>query len=527
MKPASFKLLLVCSGALLFNVVFWQQKIGLNAMLFDFFIMASVFYLYPMAFKKPATKWLLAVHIISLGAVLVHNTELSKLAFSVTMLIVVVFVQYLHRSVWYAAGSAFMNYLMAIPNLVNTAKQVNQNQFNLYGLRKAGRFLIIPLLLLLVFYGLYNFANSIFSTLMNDAGIALQHFFSRFFDWFSVERFMFLLLGLFVTGGLLLKSQVAYFSERDIIKIDDLGRKKTNIVKWKQTGWFQLLVLLMGKFAAGTLALRNENKTGIISLVLLNTLLLCINCIDIVFVWFGFRYNNDLNLSAFVHEGTGMLIFSIILAMVLLLFFFRGNLNFYKKNKWLRMGAYAWLIQNMILVISVLVRDYYYIEHMGLAYKRIGVLFFLFLVLFGLVTVFLKIQQVKTAYYLLRVNAWFAITILVLASCIHWDTMIAEYNLGRKNTIPLDIQFLLSLSDKTLPVWEANMDVLEKYSNPAIAGNAEYLYRSGETPKQFFVRRKNNFFNEQSTYNWLSWNVADAYVKNHLTKSTMAAIINH
>ena len=163
----------------------------------------------------------------------------------------------------------------------------------------------------------------------------------------------------------------------------------------------------MGRFANGVMALRNENTTGIISLVLLNLLLLFINCIDMVYVWFGFQYKNAGNLADYVHEGTGMLIFSIVLAMVVLLFFFRGNLNFYKKNKWLRWGSYVWLLQNMVLVISVLLRDYYYILHDGLAYKRIGVLVFLVLVLFGLVTIFIKIRQIKTSYYLLRVNAWF------------------------------------------------------------------------------------------------------------------------
>ncbi|MDB5276022.1 MAG: hypothetical protein JWR61_977 [Ferruginibacter sp.] len=527
MKPESTKTLLVTGGTLLFSIIFWQQKLGINTIFFDLFIILSVFYLYPVAFKKPAIKWLLAAHIITAFALLYHNTELSKLAFSVTLLLVVVFTQYLHRSVWYAAGSAFMNYLLLIPSFIGGAKQLNQNKMRLYNVRKTVRFLIIPILLSLVFYWLYNFANSIFSSIMSDASIALQHFFSQFFSWFSLEWCWFLLLGLLITGGLLLKSNVAYFSEKDIVQTKELSRKRTNLIEWKRTGMFQLLFLLMGRFSDGMLALRNENKTGIISLALLNLLLLCINCIDVTFVWFGFQYKNNMNLSAYVHEGTGMLIFSIVLAMVLLLFFFRGNLNFYKKNKWLRIGAYAWLIQNMVLVISVLLRDYYYIVHMGLAYKRIGVLIFLMLVLFGLITIFIKIQQLKTAYYLLTVNAWFAIIVLVFSSCIHWDEMIVKYNLARKNTIPLDIHFLLSLSDKALPVLEANMDVLEKSSAQTNDLNDVYLYRSGLTAKQFFERRKADFFKEQNGYNWLSWNFADAYVKSHLAKGPETAIVNH
>jgi hypothetical protein len=527
MKPESIKLLLVIAGAVLFNFVFWHQKMAINVLFFDAFILSSVFYLYPVAFTKAAMKWLLASHIITVAAVIIHNTILSKLAFSITLLLVVVFTQYMHRSVLYAAGSAFMNYVFVIPSFFTNIQQFKQHQFRLTNLHKILRFLIIPILLLFLFFGLYNFSNSIFSAIVGDIAVVVQQFLARFFDWFSWQRFGFLLLGLFITGGLLLKSKILYFSENDINKSTHLLRKKNNLAKWKQTGWFQLLSLIMGKFANGIMSLRNENTTGIISLVLLNILLLCINCIDIVYVWFGFQYKNDMNLSQYVHEGTGMLIFSIVLAMILVLFFFRGNLNFYKKNRWLRFGAYAWLVQNMVLVVSVLMRDYYYITHMGLAYKRIGVLFFLLLVLIGLITVFIKIQQVKTAYYLLRINAWFAIGILVVSACVHWDEAIANYNLARKNVIPLDMKFLLSLSDKILPVLEANSDVFDKYENQRINGEGQYLYRSPLSLKEVFNNRKADFITTQNTYTWLSWNFADAYVKKHLAKTSLTAKINN
>lgn len=527
MKPESIKILLVTAGAVLFNVIFWHQKMAVNTLFFDAFILWSVFYLYPDSLKKIPIKWLLAAHIITVTTVIIHNTILSKFAFSLTLLLVVVFTQYLHRSVWYAAGSACMNYVLMVPSFLTNVQELKQNKFRLANLRKALRFLIIPTLLVFLFFGLYNFSNSIFSIIVNDIGVAVQQFFAHFFNWFSGQRLGFLLLGLFITGGLLLKSKILYFSETDINKSTDMLRKKNNLVKWKQTGWFQLLSLIMGRFANGIMALRNENKTGIISLVLLNILLLCINCIDVIYVWFGFEYNTDMNLSQYVHEGTGMLIFSIVLAMVLVLFFFRGNLNFYKKNRHLRYGAYAWLIQNMVLVVSVLIRDYYYITHMGLAYKRIGVLFFLLLVLIGLITVFMKIQQVKTTYYLLRINAWFAIGILIFSACVHWDEMIADYNLARKNVIPLDIKFLLSLSDKTLPVLEANSDVFDKYDNQRIDGEGQYLYFSTLSPKEIFKNRKADFITAQNTYTWLSWNFADAYVKKQLANIAVTTAINN
>jgi hypothetical protein len=525
MKTPSLKIVLLLTGTILFNIIFWQEKLAVNALLFDAFVLSAVFYLYSAAFTKPAMKWLLLTHIVTLVTLVVHNTILSKLAFSATLLLVVVFTQFLHRSVWYAAASAVGNYLLFVFSFLEDIRQIKKGGIKSPGIKKALRFLIIPLMIAGVFFLIYSFSNTVFKDVVNSIGMALQHFFTRFFDWFNWERFGFLLLGLFITGGLLLKMRSNYFSEKEFAKHNNLLRRKHNLKRWKQTVLFDLLTLLMGRFANGVMALRNENTVGIISLVMLNALLLFINAIDITYVWFGFSYTPNLNLTQYVHEGTGMLIFSIVLAMLVLLFFFRGNLNFYKKNKWLLYGAYGWILQNAVLVISVLLRDYYYIVHMGLAYKRIGVLVFLLMVLMGLITVFIKIHQRKTAYYLWRVNGWFAVVLLVLASCVHWDETIASYNLAHKNSIPLDVKFLLSLSDKALPVLEKNKEVLDE-KNTILYDMGDGLYQAVLTPRAIFEMRKKDFFEKQKTYSWLSWNATDAYVKRKLAKPVITSSLN-
>lgn len=144
----------------------------------------------------------------------------------------------------------------------------------------------------------------------------------------------------------------------------------------------------------------------------------------------------------------------------------------------------------------------------------------------GLMTVFIKIHQRKTAYYLLRVNAWFAIIMLVAASCIHWDETIARYNLARKNNIALDVKFLLSLSDKVLPVLQKNMDVLDRTGQTVPDGEGEYLYRSSLTPRQVFENRKTAFYEAQKRYTWLSWNMADDFIEKELTQVIKTSLIH-
>ena len=521
MKTGSLKTALVITGAILFNIIFWKEKLGINTLLFDVFILASVFYLYPSSIKNNTCRWLAISHLITAAMVLVHNTILSKTGFSITLLLFVSFSQYVHRSVWYAGGSVILNYVLAIPNFFRQLPKTQGKKLNLSRLSRPVRMLLAPLILLAVFFVIYALANKVFSTIAADIATAVDRWFANIFDWLSIPRFCFFLLGIIITAGLILKTRINYFSDTDLRQTDDLIRKKHDLKKWKEGSLADLLSVIIGKASVGMLAIKNEFKIGLISLALLNILLLFINFLDIKYVWLGYTYSRDVSLSAYVHEGAGLLILSIILAMLVLLFFFRGNLNFYKRNKWLRYGAYLWIFQNLLLVVSVFIRDYYYISHFGLAYKRIGLLFFLAMVIAGLLTVFCKIHYTKTSYYLLRINAWAGIFLLVAATTIHWDYAIAKYNLERRSSIPPDVPFLLSLSDKTLPLIQKNKDVLEKDVHRWVYYRGEYF---NKTAVEFFEYRKARFLEQQQNYTWLSWNAADDYVKNALEPNRITSL---
>ena len=87
---------------------------------------------------------------------------LSKIGFSITLLLFVSFSQYIHRSVWYAGGSVILNYILAIPNFFRQLKSVKGKNINLRGLSKPVRMLLIPFILLTVFIIIYAFANAVF-----------------------------------------------------------------------------------------------------------------------------------------------------------------------------------------------------------------------------------------------------------------------------------------------------------------------------------------------------------------------------
>ncbi len=509
MKNNKASFLLIVTGAFVFNIIFWQEQLAVNAVLFDAFITASLFYLYKTAKNKITARWLLLVHIICLAALIVFNSLLSKIAFSVTLLLLVAFAAYAHRSVWYAGGSLLTSFTHFIVNFSGIIKINKKQQKRKSGFARVIRFAIFPLLTGIVFFIIYSSANSVFAGIAGNIEDKEAKLLGSFFGLFSFERILFLLVGFYLSGSLLLRSAYTTYEKNDAAAVNNLPRIRKKRMDLNNNFLYSLTAGVMGKLAKGAMALKNEYKTGLISLVLLNLLLLGINVIDINYLWIHFSYTPAIDLYTMIHEGTDLLILSIVLAMLVLLIFFRGNLNFYKKNKWLKAGAYIWLLQNTILVISVLLRDYYYIREFGLAYKRIGVLFFLLLVIAGLITVFLKVRYAKTTYYLLRMNAWCVVFLLAAGSTVQWDVFITQYNIEHRKTAPLNLPYLLTLSDKVLPVLDANLPVLKEREKELNTQNIN-LGRCSDCIESIIAQRRNSYMEEEKKYSWLSWTYTDA-----------------
>ena len=510
MNKERIKIYWIIGGALLFNGIFWNEKMAINTVLYDLFIIGVLFSLYPKARHSSTVRWLLAGHLICLAMIVVHNSELSKFAFMVTLLLLTGFTQYVHRSVWYAGGSIFQNIIFSVPGFFEALEQPKRKKGSRIRFSKLIWFIVFPLLLVLVFFIMYTNANSVFSELATRVGTWVENFFSNFFDFFNWYRLLFFLLGLFITTFILLRSKLDYFSKKEEKQTDDLKRIKKTLWQRMQEPLNEIVASLLGKFATGIMAIKNLYTVGLISLVLLNILLLIVNSIDISYIWFGFNAQ-QVNLYEMIHNGTDLLIFSIVLAILVLLIFFKGNLNFYQNNKWLKWSAYCWIVQNIILVISVFLRDYHYIRETGLAYKRIGVLFYLALVLVGLITVFWKIYQRKTIYYLFRVNAWAVIILLVFSATINWDYTIAAYNLNHQNEIIMPVDYMVTLKNKALPLLDQHKEEL-RHHQQLMKQKGQWKYQCDNCFLRELEISIAEYKEQNSSYSWLSWNLADASI---------------
>lgn len=272
-------------------------------------------------------------------------------------------------------------------------------------LQKAIAFVVIPLVLVSVFFGIYAAGSDHFAGIFTDYEfdinfwqlivITVLGFFVAFNYWnFAVEKLI--------------------YKQNHIL--DDEFSDKAKIQK--PTYSF--------------LDLNSERTSGVISLF-------CLNILLAVFI-FTFNYEQfvevhktTIELGEETHERVNAVILSIVFAILVIMMYFKGGFNFDEKAKSLKVLAKIWIFLNVILIISAFVKNTEYIIDMGFTYKKIGVYAFLTLSLIGLVLTFIKIQKKKTNAYLFNSMIWAVYGTVLACSFVNWGGLITMKNSERSD----------------------------------------------------------------------------------------------
>ncbi len=520
-KQLNLQLITVLGGGILFNALFWMERLALNLLIYSVFVICSIYFDRSIVKSKKMLVYLSA-HFLSAALVVYNQSDLTLATWYFSLAI---FVGFAHgtaiRSIFTAICAACWQAFSAPVNFALQLADIRIGNYSLKPVFKLIKYLVIPTFLILLFIVIYCNANRDFARYMEIFGdkfaLLLVQLNEFFFADFSFLRVLHLLLGFLLTTAILIGVKNHFIQNAELSLTEKMVRNRR---KKKTNNFFQeIYEMFAGKLLTRKLALKTENVIGILSFVSLNLLLLFVNLIDIYKLWLGKEIRN-ISYSADVHDGTNALIFSILMAMAVILYFFKGNLNFYIKNKLIKILAYTWIAQNAFLITSVFLRDYNYIAAHGLTHKRIGVLVFLLLCSIGLLTVYIKVAKQKTLFYLFKVNGLSWYIILICACFINWDVKIASYNIGHAHTISVDVPYLLELSNKTLPIIDQNKAFLMKLMDNDGARSGRSLLEKSRTRAYYTenIDRRINWFKERwQETSWLSWDYRDWQTHQYFT----------
>ena len=482
---------IVTIGGLIFTLLFWNENIGINLLFFITIVIGLLFINYKREFQRKIVRLLSLGSFVSTLCVLFLHSQTGIFTAFISIFMLVSAVKYNDfKALVHLLPHAIVNFPVTIEaffkNVSLKGKSLNRSKLVLRYVRLSAA----PIVIALIFTSIFVQANPIFEDLSYRLTDNLGNVFILFFKQFSLPMVLFYLLGISIFCYIIFQGKNQYFIQREKNASDTISRKR-----------------IKHDFKFSTIGLKSEFISGAILMILINILLLIINIIDIRWVWFDFTPKSAYELSQYVHEATYWLVASIILSIGIIIYYFRANQNFGPYRKYLLLFAKTWIIQTAILTISVALRNFHYINSFGLAHKRLGIVFFLFAVLIGVISLYLKVNKKKSAFYLLKVNTYSVYTILILISLFNWDKAIANYNITHTPVKNLDIQYLLSMGNEVIPIIDQNERILQQKS----------LQRSYSNLNKQFKHKKEQFIEQQKNTSWLSWNLQDQFTLNYIS----------
>ena len=268
------------------------------------------------------------------------------------------------------------------------------------------------------------------------------------------------------------------------------------------------------------MGVENEKKIAISLLLTLNLMLLLYNLIDLKFIFIDLpNPSPTMRYSDLLHGGVNSLITSIILVIFIITFIYRGQLNF-QGSKFTRVLALIWLLLNIVMVSTTVVKNYAYIAHWGLTYKRIGVYIYLILAAAGLLFTIVKIIRIKSIWFLIRNTSLAFFTCFTLIGFFNWDKIIVQFNLTQINTNNTDFDYLLSLGADGYPDL---MDYyLLHYNDSEIRENQDAWHQLFES---FDTKRERLIIKSENT-TWRSLNIRDKELLERMNKYNLVYVSN-
>lgn len=401
-------------GILIFVFLFYNQEPGLNVSLFA--LAVCIINMSSMTGKSKTAFFsiLSASCLIAIVSFAWYGDEISFLAVFFSILITTIYSRYPGLNLVMAPVIYGIN-LFAFPFRIFFFKHWLPKNFFKATWKKWIATGIIPILFLILFMLVYATGSNLFSG-----------FFKKLFFNFNLAEIIFLaILAFFILFNLW-----CLWLPRVVIRLNSELKNDFSDPSKKS---------IIPSFSFFDKSL--ERRGGEITFILLNILLL-VFILSYNYEQF-FAGNGNSSLSDEIHQRIATVIVSILMAMGLVLFYFKSRINLRAEGKLLKNLSVTWILLNALLLISAFLKNGEYILNYGLTFKRISVIIFLIVCLIGLYFTGYKILFQKSNVFLINKMAWTIFFTLIIAAPINFSNIITRYNLNHNKEA--DAMYLRSL----------------------------------------------------------------------------------
>lgn len=250
------------------------------------------------------------------------------------------------------------------------------------------------------------------------------------------------------------------------------------------------------------------------SLIVFNALFAVQTIMDIGYLSRGFGLPEGMSYASYAHRGAYPLIITALLAAGFVLAAMRrGGAG--EQSPLIRALVYVWIGQNVLLVLTSILRLDLYVSLYSLTELRAAAFIWMGLVAIGLVLILLRIRLRKSNHWLIALNLYALMLTLFVSSITDFSALIARFNVDHAYEIsgeglPLDVDYFRILGPSTLPVLDAYIARLpERFSQAraaAVAVREDLVYD--------FANRSQD---------WRSWTFTDWRIAQYLESGSPLA----
>ncbi len=393
---------LIFVSSLIFTLLFYHETLGVNLAIFGLVLTGMICYFFQERLSSRLHLGLVITSVLSCFAFAWYGDFASFLALTLSVLFLQFKTHETKLKVLQLFPLIFINGVASLGRILMFSQWLPKRELKNDFAKKLIAYLIIPAIFISLFFVVYAFGSNHFLALFTDYTLDLD-----VFEIFPIALFGFYISFSFWNYWI---PEICYDNN------SKLDNDFSNVIKTQNQKTFSFLDLDF------------ERKSGAITLFLLNALLL-VFIVTYNYEQF-FEVVEKSTLSSATHERVNAVIFSIVMAVGVILFYFKGGFNFDEKAKNLKRLAKIWIVLNGVLIVSTIIKNSEYVSHFGLTYKRLGVYAFLILAIIGLVISFVKISKQKTNAFLFNQMVWYFYGMILICSFVNWGNLISHYNIA-------------------------------------------------------------------------------------------------
>lgn len=248
------------------------------------------------------------------------------------------------------------------------------------------------------------------------------------------------------------------------------------------------------------------------SLIVFNVVFAMQTVMDLAYLWGRAELPDGVTYAAYAHRGAGALLVAALISAGFMLATMRPG-SVMERSRLIRALALFWTAQNVLLVVSAMLRIGLYVEVYSLTYLRVAAMIWMALVAIGLALIVARIVFRRSLGWLVWSNAISLGATLYACCFVNFADLIARHNIAHSVEMGgpgqlLDQRYLCALGPDALPAIRDYVEALDT-PPPATAWRDASLARFCADEMQAAFDAKVN--------DWRSWTLRDARLRRQLS----------